>query len=129
MLILLCTYVCITYVGYHAYVRTYMHKCMHSMYVRTYVGSCLYIRMYVRMCRCLRLCVRTHSPSRLLRTYYVLTYIQSFSFKPEIDAQVIPVVVIHLSPLKSVQPLYSGQVSWSQCVLYTEISLYVLCAT
>ena len=34
-------------------------------------------------------------------------------------------IVIHFSPLKSGQPLYSGQISWSQCVLYTEISLYI----
>ena len=27
------------------------------------------------------------------------------------------------SPLKSGQPLYSGQISWSQCVLYKEVPL------
>ena len=36
-----------------------------------------------------------------------------------------PMVVIHFSPLKSGQPLYSGQISWSQCVLYREVSLYI----
>ena len=32
-------------------------------------------------------------------------------------------VVIHFSPLNGGQ-LHSEQISWSQCVLYTEISLY-----
>ena len=40
---------------------------------------------------------------------------------PEID---YPMFVIHFSPLDGGQPLYSGQISWSQCVLYTEVSLY-----
>ena len=36
-----------------------------------------------------------------------------------------PMVVIRTSsPLKSGQPLYSGQISCSQCVLYTEVSLH-----
>ena len=35
-----------------------------------------------------------------------------------------PMVVIHFSPLKSGQPLYSGQINSFQCVLYTEVSLY-----
>ena len=35
-----------------------------------------------------------------------------------------PIVLIHFSPLKSGQPLYSGQISWSQCVLYKEVPLY-----
>ena len=35
-----------------------------------------------------------------------------------------PIVLIHFSPLKSGQPLYSGQITWSQCVLYREGPLY-----
>ena len=31
-----------------------------------------------------------------------------------------PIVPIHFSPLKSGQALYSGQINWSQCVLYRE---------
>ena len=37
---------------------------------------------------------------------------------PKIDFPILP---IHFLPLKSGQPLYSGQNSWSQCVLYREI--------
>ena len=37
-----------------------------------------------------------------------------------------PIVLIHFSPLKSGQPLYSGQISWSQCVLYKEVPLYYI---
>ena len=36
-------------------------------------------------------------------------------------------MLIHFSPLKSGQPLYSGQNSWSQCVLYKEVLLYYTC--
>ena len=35
-----------------------------------------------------------------------------------------PIVLIHFPPLKSGQPLYSGQISWSQCVLNEEVPLY-----
>ena len=40
---------------------------------------------------------------------------------PKID---FPKVLIHDSPLKRGQPLYSGQISWSRCVLYREVPLY-----
>ena len=35
----------------------------------------------------------------------------------------IPVVLPHIPPLKSGQPLYNEQISWSQCVLYEEVPL------
>ena len=34
-------------------------------------------------------------------------------------------MLIHFPPLNSGQPLYSGQISWSQCVLYKEAPLYI----
>ena len=34
-------------------------------------------------------------------------------------------MLIHFPPLKSGQPLYSGQITWSQCVLYREVPLYI----
>ena len=46
---------------------------------------------------------------------------RTLSKAPKID---FLIVVIHFSPLKSGQPLYSGQISWSQCVLYKEVPLY-----
>ena len=42
---------------------------------------------------------------------------------PRIDS---PIVLIHFPPLKSGQPLYSGQVSWSQCVLCEEVPLSLI---
>ena len=36
-----------------------------------------------------------------------------------------PIVLIHFIPLKSGQPLYSGQITWSQCVLYREVPQYI----
>ena len=44
---------------------------------------------------------------------------------PNVD---FPTVLIHFSPLKSGQRLYNGQIRWSQCVLYREVPLYILCA-
>ena len=35
-----------------------------------------------------------------------------------------PIVLIHFMPLKSGQPLYSGQNGWLPCVLYEEVPLY-----
>ena len=40
---------------------------------------------------------------------------------PKVD---FPIVLIHFLSLKSGQPLYSGQITWSQFVLYREVSLY-----
>ena len=48
--------------------------------------------------------------------------IKDIFYGPTID---FPIVLIHFSPLKSGQPLYSGQISWSQCVLYKEVPLYM----
>ena len=51
------------------------------------------------------------------------TSLQRTLFKaPKIDFRIL---LIHFSPLKSGQPLYSGQISWSQCVLYKEVPLYI----
>ena len=35
-------------------------------------------------------------------------------------------MLIHFSPLNSGQPLYSGQITWSQCVLNREVPLYMV---
>ena len=35
-------------------------------------------------------------------------------------------MLIHFPPLKSGQPLYSGQICWSQCALYREVPLYFI---
>ena len=32
-----------------------------------------------------------------------------------------PIVLIHILPLKNVQPLYSGQISCPQCVSFTKM--------
>ena len=45
---------------------------------------------------------------------------------PQID---FPIVLILFSPLKSGQPLYSGQISWSQCVLHKEVPLHIYVCT
>ena len=51
-----------------------------------------------------------------------ITSIQrTLSKAPKID---FTIVLIHFSSLKSGQPLYSGQFSWSRCVHYTEVPLY-----
>ena len=40
----------------------------------------------------------------------------------EIDFPIVPILFV---PLKSGQPPYSGQITWSQLVLYKEVPLYV----
>ena len=55
-------------------------------------------------------------------TMYTNSLQRTLSKAPKIDS---PIVLIHFSLLKSGQPLYSGQISWSKCVLYKEVPPYI----
>ena len=59
------------------------------------------------------------SPNKGHHINYLPT--KTLSKAPIVD---FPIVLIHFPPLKSGQPLYSGQICWSQCVLYKEAPLY-----
>ena len=63
-----------------------------------------------------------------LKTLWIKDTIESTSLQRtllEVPKMVYHMVVIHFSPLKSRQPLYSGQISWSQRVPYTEVSFWL----
>ena len=45
---------------------------------------------------------------------------RTLSKAPKLD---FPIVLIHFSPLKSGQPLYSVNICWSECVLPKEVPL------
>ena len=60
---------------------------------------------------------------RIKDTIEITSLQRTLSKAPKID---FPIVLIHFPPLKSGQPLYSGQISLSQCVFYKEVPLYVI---